>query len=103
MSSQQDKMPRKTALRRDFIRSILHSKGRFLSIVGLMALGSFALVGLLVAGPDMRAAARAYFDDLGLADVTVISDLGLDEEDRAAIDAAPGASKMLQLMEQPPA
>lgn len=92
MSSQQDKMPRKTALRRDFIRSILHSKGRFLSIVGLMALGSFALVGLLVAGPDMRAAARAYFDDLGLADVTVISDLGLDEEDRAAIDAAPGAS-----------
>ena len=92
MGDQQNKMPRKTALRRDFIRSILRSKGRFLSIVGLMALGSFALVGLLVAGPDMRATASAYFNELGLADVTVISDLGLDADDMAAIDAAPGAS-----------
>ncbi len=75
-----------------FLRSLAGSKGRFLSIVALVALGSFALVGLLVAGPDMRAASRAYFDELNLADLTVISDLGLDEDDVAAIDAAPGAS-----------
>lgn len=77
MSSQQDKMPRKTALRRDFIRSILHSKGRFLSIVGLMALGSFALVGLLVAGPDMRGSRpdlwckRSHGSNPGIAKVPI--------------------------------
>lgn len=84
--------PGRTALRRMFTRMLAGSKGRFLSIVGLMALGSFALVGLLVAGPDMRATSSAYFDELSLADVTVISDLGLDADDVAAIDAAPGAS-----------
>ena len=36
-------------------KSITHSMGRFISIMLLMALGSFALVGLTVTGPDMRA------------------------------------------------
>lgn len=90
-TKQLENMTKKTALRRNFARSIAHSMGRFLSIVGLMALGSFALVGLLVSGPDMRATARTYFDELHLADVTVLSDLGLDENDVALINEAPGA------------
>ena len=60
---------RRHALWLDIRRSIRHSMGRFLSIVGLMALGSFALVGLFVTGPDMRATGRAYFDALDAADI----------------------------------
>lgn len=83
---------RKTALVKDFRRSIAHSKGRFASILLLMALGSFALVGLFVTGPDMRATGATYFAAHGLADLTVISDYGLTSDDVAAIDGVTGAS-----------
>lgn len=82
--------PKKTALATDIRRSIARSKGRFASILLLMALGSFALVGLFVAGPDMRATGRAYFGDYDLADVTVLSDYGLTSDDVAAINEAKG-------------
>lgn len=85
-------MPKKTALWKDVWRSVAHSKGRFLSILLLMALGSFALVGLFVAGPDMRATGMAYFDQYRLADLTVMSDYGLDESDVAAINRASGTT-----------
>ena len=82
----------KTALWKDVRRSIAHSKGRFISIMLLMALGSFALVGLFVAGPDMRATGEAYFGEYSLADLTVMSDYGLDDDDVAAIDRASGTT-----------
>lgn len=83
---------RKTALSKDLWRSIAHSKGRFASIMLLVALGTFALVGLYVAGPDMRSAARGYFGNYGLADLTVVSDYGLTDDDVAQIDQVSGAS-----------
>ncbi|WP_322152523.1 FtsX-like permease family protein [Paratractidigestivibacter sp.] len=83
---------RKTALWKDVRRSIAHSKGRFTSIVLLMALGSFALVGLYVTGPDMRATGQAYFGRYSLADLTVMSDYGLDEKDEAALAGASGTA-----------
>ncbi|WP_231297586.1 hypothetical protein [Streptococcus equi] len=46
-------MKQKT-LWKDSFRAIKASKGRFLSLLFLMALGSFALVGLKVAGPNME-------------------------------------------------
>ena len=82
------------ALWLDIRRSIRRSKGRFLSIVGLMALGSFALVGLFVTGPDMRATGRAYFDALDVADILVIGDFGLNEEDCALIEQADGIDEV---------
>ena len=87
-------MPRKAALWKDVRRSIAHSKGRFVSIMLLMALGSFALVGLFVAGPDMRATGEAYFDEYGLADLTVMSDYGLDSDDVAALDRTSGTTSI---------
>ncbi len=82
----------KTALWKDVWRSVARSKGRFVSIMLLMALGSFALVGLFVAGPDMRATGEAYFGECSLADLTVLSDYGLDENDVAAINQASGTT-----------
>ena len=85
---------RRHALWLDIRRSIRHSMGRFLSIVGLMALGSFALVGLFVTGPDMRATGRAYFASLDAADILVIGDFGLDEADCALIEQAEGIDEV---------
>lgn len=87
-------MPRKTALWKDVWRSIAHSKGRFVAIFMLMLLGSFALVGLFVAGPDMRETGQRYFDDYRLADLTVVSDYGLDKEDVATIKQATGTDEV---------
>ena len=88
--AKQGNMPRKSALWKDVRRSIARSKGRFVSILLLMALGSFALVGLFVAGPDMRDTGEAYFDEYGLADLTVMSDYGLDKDDVATLNKTSG-------------
>lgn len=84
----------KRMLWRDIRQAFSKSKGRFFSIVCLVALGSFALVGLTVSGPDMRDTGNAYFAEHHLADLSVISDYGLDKSDRQQIDKAPGASRI---------
>lgn len=66
---------------RDIWQSIRHTKGQFLSILGLMMIGAFALVGLFVTGPDMRATGNTYAQKLNTPDLTVISDYGLDKQD----------------------
>ncbi|NEG69187.1 FtsX-like permease family protein [Bifidobacterium sp. BRDM6] len=75
-------------LRRRFARTLAASRGRFLSIVALMALGSFALVGLSVTGPDMVATGTAFYGEHNLADVTVVGDYGLTDDDIDVIAAA---------------
>ncbi|MBB2955248.1 putative ABC transport system permease protein [Bifidobacterium commune] len=82
----------KRMLWRDIRQAFSKSKGRFFSIVCLVALGSFALVGLTVSGPDMRDTGNAYFAQHHLSDLSVISNYGLDKDDRDQIDKAPGAS-----------
>ena len=81
---------KKRMLWRDIAGTFRKSMGRFLSIVFLIALGSFALVGLRVTGPDMRAAGAAYFTEHDMADITVIGDLGIDRDDQADIEKASG-------------
>lgn len=79
---------------RDIKKCFSKSKGRFFSIMCLVALGSFALVGLQVAGPDMRKTSINYFEQLKLADVSVIGDYGIDDENVKAINKATGADKI---------
>ena len=75
---------------RDILATFKKSKGRFCSIVCLIALGSFALVGLKVAGPDMRETSGAYFSSYDMADLAVIGGLGIDESDEADIERVSG-------------
>lgn len=77
---------KKRKLWKDIRKSITHSTGRFISIMLLMALGSFALVGLVVSGPNMRATGREYFDKYNSADITIMSDYGLDKSEQEAIE-----------------
>lgn len=74
-------MKRKTYWK-DLLQSFTGSKGRFLSILTLMMLGSLAVVGLKVASPNMERTAWAYLKDTNVADVTVIGDYGLDQADQ---------------------
>ncbi|MBW3094116.1 FtsX-like permease family protein [Bifidobacterium sp. 64T4] len=81
---------RKRMLNKDIIQTLAKSKGRFVSIMCLMALGSFALVGLMVTGPDMRVTGRQFYGDNNLADITVISDYGLSKDDQNIIKRTDG-------------
>lgn len=79
---------KKKTLWKDIKKSITHSWGRFFSIMMLMALGSFALVGLVVAGPNMRKTGEHYFKSLNTSDITIISDYGIDESEQEYIEKA---------------
>ena len=80
----------KRILWKDIRQTLSGSMGRFVSIICLMALGSFALVGLKVAGPDMQATGAEFYGSNNLADVTVVSTYGLSEDDEKVIGEADG-------------
>lgn len=80
----------KKSLWKDIFKSIRHSKGRFFSIMGLMMLGAFALVGLQVTGPDMRETGRHYTNDLNVADMAVIGSFGIDQNDQTLLNKTDG-------------
>ena len=84
----------KRKLNKSIKKSIYGSVGRFLSIMLLMALGSFALVGLFVTGPDMRKTGENYFEKYNVTDLTVICDYGIDEPEKEAIESASGIKEI---------
>ncbi|KXT78593.1 FtsX-like permease family protein [Streptococcus sp. DD13] len=67
---------------KDVRKSFSSSKGRVVSIASLMALGSFALIGLKVTPPDIRQTGTDFFSQHHTADLAVISDYGLDSSDQ---------------------
>ncbi len=85
---------KKKKLWKDIKKCFSHTKGRFISIFALMMLGSFALVGLKVTGPNIRETGSHYFQDLNLSDITVIGDYGIDEENQKTINQLSGTEKV---------
>ena len=67
---------------KDLFASFTHSKGRFLSILTLMLLGSLALVGLKVTTPNMHRTANQFIQQQKMLDLAVMGDLGLDQVDQ---------------------
>ena len=76
---------------KDLLQSFTGSKGRFLSILTLMMLGSLALVGLKVASPNMERTAWTFLKNTNAADMTVIADYGLDQADQEELQTLSGA------------
>ena len=76
---------------KDLIQSFTGSKGRFLSILTLMMLGSLALVGLKVTSPNMEATANAYLTTAQTLDLAVMSNYGLDQADQEELEQIEGA------------
>ena len=82
----------KKTYRKDLLQSVTASKGRFVSILTLMMLGSLALVGLKVASPNMERTAEGYLRKSNTLDLAVIADYGLDKEDQDELKTLQGAS-----------
>ena len=75
----------KNPLLKDTFREIKKSKGRFISVFAIITLGVSFFTGIKVASPVMKLTADKYYDDNNLMDITVISNLGLTDEDVKAI------------------
>lgn len=76
---------------KDLFGSFTHSKGRFLSILTLMLLGSLALVGLKVTTPNMHRTANQFIQQQKMLDLAVMGDLGLDQADQEELLGIKGA------------
>lgn len=80
----------KNAFNKGVVRSVTHSLGRFLAIAVIAALGTGFYAGLRMTGPDMRLAADQYFDATNMADLRVVSTLGLSDESLDALQDIEG-------------
>lgn len=74
------------ATRKEFLREIKKSSGRFISILFIVALGVAFFSGIRAAEPDMRVTGDAYFDGANLMDIKVLSTLGITEDDIKAFE-----------------
>ena len=75
----------RSAMNKDFLREIRNTRSRFLSILILVALSVAFLSGLRATAPDMKRTGDDYADSLHLADIQVLSNLGLTDGDLAAL------------------
>ena len=71
----------KKELNKDILRDILKSKGRYFSIMLIVALGVAFFSGIKVSPKVMRNTVDNYYDDYNFMDVEVISTLGLTDVD----------------------
>ena len=76
-------------------RGIRGSLTRFLSIMGIVMVGSGFLAGLLATKPDMQRTADQYYDDYRLFDLQIRSTWGLDEADAAALAGLDGVEAVM--------
>ncbi|MDR1734546.1 MAG: hypothetical protein LBR73_06690 [Oscillospiraceae bacterium] len=78
----------------DFFRSVKGTLSRFLSILVMVALGVGFYTGLKAVSPDMVSAAGAFYTARRLADIVLISTIGFDEADAAAVREIPGVASV---------
>lgn len=78
----------KSALKKDTVREIRHSLGRFLSIFLIVLLGCGFFSGIKATMPDMIDTAEKYFSDNRLMDIKLMSSIGVKSEDVEAVKKA---------------
>lgn len=87
------------AFRKEVVRSITHSLGRFLAIAIIAALGCGFYAGLRLTGPDMRLAGDTYYDATNLCDLRVVSTLGFTDDQIEEISQVEGVSGVMPAYE----
>ena len=80
-------MKKKSAYKKDIWRSIWKGKKRFFSIMVITILGTTMFSGLKAACVDLRHSADIFFDRQRLFDLSIMSTLGLTDEDLKVIRA----------------
>lgn len=81
------------ASNKDIRRTIFRNKKRFCSILIITALGVMMLSGLKAACDDLRYSADQFYDEQQVFDIQVVSTMGLDEDDLAALRKADGIER----------
>lgn len=71
---------------------IRKSRGRFLSILFIVALGVAFFSGIRASEPDMRLTGDSYFDEARLMDIKAICTYGVTEDDVEAMEAEEGVA-----------
>ena len=79
-----------SAWRKNNLRELRHSLGRFLAILAIIALGVGFFAGLKAAKPAMLLSAGEYIEETKLFDFRLLSTLGLTQEDVDSFAALSG-------------
>ncbi len=85
----------KKALRKDTFREIKRSFSRFISIFGIIALGSGFFAGLKATCPDMKESAKQYFNENNFMDVKLVSSIGISDDDVKMISEIDGVKDVM--------
>ena len=83
-------MKNKTYLKAS-LREIIYSKGRFISIVLIILLGTLLYVGIKATGPILNHSASQFMDKQELSNLQIISTSGLTKEDEKLAETVPNA------------
>jgi putative ABC transport system permease protein len=75
------------AFTKDIIRTIQKEKKRLVALLIIAALGVTMMTGLKAACDDLRSSADQFFDAQNLHDLTVLSTLGLTDDDVTALES----------------
>ena len=80
---------------KDILREIKNTKGRFLSLLIIAALGTMALVGIQATSIDMRAIADKTYKAQNLYDIQLKSTTGFEDGDIAALQNLDGVQTVM--------
>ena len=75
---------------KDILRTVWKEKKRFISIMMITVLGVTMMTGLEAGCRDLKLSADGFFDSQNLFDVSIMSTLGLTEDDVSAIQKMDG-------------
>ncbi len=85
----------KKALLKDSLKQIAKTNKRFISILLMAFMGVGFFAGVRSASPDMKATIDTYYDNKNMYDISLVSTLGLTDEDIKSISELNGIDKTI--------
>ncbi len=83
---------KKNAMRKNLLRTIRGSFGRFTAIMAIIALGAAIFVGLLTTKSDMVATGQKYMDEQNMFDLRLLSTYGWTDQEVDAVARMEGVA-----------
>lgn len=82
------------AIIKNTLRKVAKTKGRFLAITAIIAIGSGFFTGVKVTSPSMKQTAQNYYENTNLMDFRFVSTLGFDDDDISNIKNLQGVTEL---------